>query len=184
MEKLSILSEGEYMPISEISLSCEGKDQKSDQSPKDVSRSNGRVRDFATRLETYQHAALNDLQQRGVEEQAYEQEQARKGKMLAITDDTSLHSDTSSSSGSDSQRVSASHSSRESGSQVEEHAAESGDLDESLRRLGETLMIAGEATPAGNPAKGAFHDPTTLPPDAVFWFWMFAIVFSSHHVLV
>lgn len=74
--------------------------------------------------------------------------------------------------------------SRECRSQVREHEPAGGDFDEGLAALRQTLMVAGEATPAGNPGKGPLHDPATLPPDAVFWFWMFAIVFSSHHVLV
>jgi hypothetical protein len=64
------------------------------------------------------------------------------------------------------------------------HAAGSGDLDESLRRFRETLVIAGETTPASHPGDAAFNDPATLPPDAVFWFWVFAMVFSSRNVLV
>jgi hypothetical protein len=65
-----------------------------------------------------------------------------------------------------------------------EHASACRDFDESLRGLRQALMVASEATPPRDPGKGAFNDPATLPPDAVFWFWMFAIVFSSHHVLV
>jgi hypothetical protein len=65
-----------------------------------------------------------------------------------------------------------------------EHATGGRELDKSLRRLGEPLMIAGQTTPAGDPAKGTFHDPATLPPDAFFWFRVFVIVFSSRHVRV
>ena len=87
------------MPTREISPSREGRDQRSDSPTKDVASSNGKIRDFATRPETYQHAAHNDLSQQGVVEQAYERELARKGKNLAVPDETSRYSDTSSSSG-------------------------------------------------------------------------------------
>jgi hypothetical protein len=56
------------MPIKETSPSREGRDQRSDSPTKDVASSNGKVRDFATRQETYQHAAGNDLSQQGVGE--------------------------------------------------------------------------------------------------------------------
>ena len=32
------------------------------------------------------------------------------------------------------------------------------------------LMIAAETTPADDPSKGAFNNPATLPPEAVFCF--------------
>ena len=93
------------MPVSEISPFREGKDQRSDSPTRgDVSCSNRKVRDFAIRQDAYQYTARNDLSQQGVEEQAYERELARKGKKLAVPDETSWHSDTSSggySSGSD-----------------------------------------------------------------------------------
>jgi transposase-like protein len=97
---------GEHMPTKEISPSREGRDQRSDSPTKDIAGSNRGVRDFATRSETHQYATRDDLSQQGVGEQAYEQELARKGKKLAIPDETSWHSDTSSSgysSGSDSE---------------------------------------------------------------------------------
>ena len=87
------------MPTREISPTREGKDQRSDSPTKDVARSQGKVRDFATRRETCQYATHSDLSQQGVGEQAYERECARKGKKLVVHDETSRHSDTSSSSG-------------------------------------------------------------------------------------
>jgi hypothetical protein len=98
---------GEHMP-NDISRSREGEGQKSDSPIKDTSRSNGKGHDFATRPEGYQYAAHNDLQRRGGDEQTYyELKRARKGKMLVVSDETSWHSDTQSSSeyssGSDSE---------------------------------------------------------------------------------
>ena len=73
------------MPTREISPSREERDQRSDLLTKGVTSANGRIRDFATRSETHQYAARNDLPQQGVEEQAYELEWLRKGKKLAVT---------------------------------------------------------------------------------------------------
>ena len=84
------------MPTKDISQSREGRDQRFDSATKDIASSNRRVGDFATRRETCQYAAHNELSQQGVGEQAYEQELAGKGKNLAIPDETSWHSDTSS----------------------------------------------------------------------------------------
>jgi hypothetical protein len=47
------------------------------------------------------------------------------------------------------------------------------------------LLPAHQETPgAVEPGMRAFHDPATLPPDAVFWFWVFAMVFSFPDLLV
>src|SRR5947209_20154944 len=40
-----------------------------------------------------------------------------------------------------------------------EHATEGRDFDESLRGLGQALMVASEATPSGDPGQAAFHHP-------------------------
>jgi hypothetical protein len=54
---------GEHMPTKEISLSSEGRDQRSDSPTKDVASSNNRrVGDFATRSETHQYAVRKDTQ--------------------------------------------------------------------------------------------------------------------------
>ncbi len=84
------------MPTKDISQSREGRDQRSDSLAKGVADSNRRVSDFATCRETCQYAAHNDLSQQGVGEQAYEQKLAGKGKKLAVPDEISWHSDTSS----------------------------------------------------------------------------------------
>jgi hypothetical protein len=92
------------MPVRETSSFLEGNDQRSDTLKNVVSGSSRKVGDFAIRQDAYRYAAGNDLPQQGVEEQAYER--ARKGKNLAVPDETSWYSDTSSngySSGSDSE---------------------------------------------------------------------------------
>jgi hypothetical protein len=43
-------------------------------------------------------------------------------------------------------------------------------IDEGLTAGERALKITGEATMARDPCIGAFNDPATLPPDAVFWF--------------
>jgi hypothetical protein len=97
MENLSILSKGVDMPTNkEMSLSSEGKDQRSDSLAKDVASSN-RSRRYDTALSpaAYNYTRDNSSPQREVGEQVSE----RKGKNLVVPDKTSWHSDTSSSSG-------------------------------------------------------------------------------------
>src|SRR3981081_3625296 len=61
---------------------------------------------------------------------------------------------------------------------MREHAPTGRNFDEGLTALGQTLMIAGEATPAGNPGKGAFDNPAPGQDDkASFgllgcWLWL------------
>jgi hypothetical protein len=50
--------------------------------------------------------------------------------------------------------------SRDGESQMGKHASASRDLDESLRGLGQALMVAGKATPPRDPAEGSFHHPS------------------------
>ena len=48
----------------------------------------------------------------------------------------------------------------------------------------EGSAVAQFSVAAHDPGDAAFNNPATLPPDAVFWFWVFAMVFSSRHVRV
>jgi hypothetical protein len=41
------------------------------------------------------------------------------------------------------------------------HATAGREFDESLRRLGQALMVAAETTPPGDPGKSAFHHPSS-----------------------
>lgn len=68
--------------------------------------------------------------------------------------------------------------------QKRHHATDRRELDKGLTALWQPLVIARETTPAGDPGDGSLHDPATLPPDAVFWFWVFAMVFSFPDLLV
>ena len=69
---------------------AKGKTKDSDSTTRrNDSCSNRGIHDFATRSETHQYVARNDLSQQGVEEQAYERELARKEKKLAVPDETS-----------------------------------------------------------------------------------------------
>ena len=54
------------MPTKDISQFREGRDQRSNSATKDMASSNRRVGDFATRRETCQYAAHNELSQQGV----------------------------------------------------------------------------------------------------------------------
>ena len=65
-----------------------------------------------------------------------------------------------------------------------QHAIAGRELDEGLGAFRQALMVATEPTPPGDPGKAALSDPATLPPDAVFWFWVFAMVFSFPDLLV
>ena len=69
-------------------------------------------------------------------------------------------------------------------SQAGEKESDGSDVDESFATGRQALIIASQTPEADQPAKGALNDPATLPPDAVFWFCVFAMVFSSRNLLV